>query len=170
MKARITLFSIVVLVTVNGCGTKDEGSVVGAPVQPTDAPSVTATTAPPPVAIVESTTLAPATTTAPVVTAAPEVTVVSDTSPPGANPFGGNSPEDFLMPAVICLNLQEAQDEIQDHGVFLSRSEDATGNDRMQLNDSNWQVVAQYPDPGTPIGEGEAVLSVVKYGEEPNPC
>ena len=74
------------------------------------------------------------------------------------------------MPAVICLNLQEAQDEIQDHGVFLSRSEDATGNDRMQLNDSNWQVVAQYPDPGTPIGEGEAVLSVVKYGEEPNPC
>jgi hypothetical protein len=68
------------------------------------------------------------------------------------------------------MNLQEAQDEIQDHGVFLSRSEDATGEGRMQLNDSNWQVVAQIPDPGVQIGEGDATLWVVKFGEQPNPC
>ncbi len=35
--------------------------------------------------------------------------------------------------------------------------------------DRNWTVVAQEPTPGTPIGEGEAVLSVVK-NEEPNQC
>lgn len=89
----------------------------------------------------------------------------------GANPLGGNSPEDQLMPSLVCMNLQEAQDEIQDHGVFLSRSEDATGQDRMQINDSNWLVVAQDPAAGTAIGEGDAVLYVVKYDDDyPTPC
>jgi hypothetical protein len=67
------------------------------------------------------------------------------------------------------MNLQAAQDLIQDHGVFYSRSEDATGQGRRQINDRNWIVVAQHPAPGAPFGEGEAVLSVVKDGE-PNPC
>jgi len=74
-----------------------------------------------------------------------------------------------LMPDVVCLNLQDAQDTIQTRGVFFSRSRDATGEGRRQLIDSNWQVVAQTPAPGTPIGEFEAVLDVVKYGE-PSPC
>ena len=87
----------------------------------------------------------------------------SDTD--GANPLGGNSPEDQLMPDVICMNLQDAQDEIQDHGVFFSGSVDATGQGRSQVIDSNWVVVDQSPGPGSPIGEGDAELSVVKYGE-----
>ena len=74
-----------------------------------------------------------------------------------------------LMPDVICMNLQDAQDRIQDAGVWLSLSQDATGEDRMQVMDSNWEVVAQFPAPGTPIGEGDAMLDVVKYGE-PSPC
>jgi hypothetical protein len=73
-----------------------------------------------------------------------------------------------IMPDVVCLDLQTAQDTIQQAGVFFSRSHDATGRDRMQLLDSNWQVVAQTPAPGTPIGELEAELDVVKYGE-PSP-
>ena len=73
------------------------------------------------------------------------------------------------MPDVVCLDLQTAQDTIQEAGVFFSRSHDATGRDRMQLLDSNWQVVAQTPAPGTPIGELEAVLDVVEFGE-PSPC
>lgn len=81
------------------------------------------------------------------------------------NPFGGNSPEDRLMPDVVCMNLQEAQDEIQDHGVFLSRSEDATGAGRFQVFDRNWIVIRQTPKPGTQIEELEAVLYVVKIGE-----
>ncbi len=73
------------------------------------------------------------------------------------------------MPAVVCMILQAAQDLIQEHGVFYSRSQDATGQGRMQINDRNWIVVAQDPAPGTPITEGDAILSVVKL-EEPNSC
>jgi hypothetical protein len=87
----------------------------------------------------------------------------------GANPLGGDSPEDRLMPDVICMNLQDAQDEIQDHGVFLSGSVDATGQGRNQIIDSNWVVVDQSPAAGSPIGEGDAELSVVKNGET-NQC
>lgn len=79
------------------------------------------------------------------------------------------TPEEGLMPNVVCMDLQQAQDTIQAAGVFFSRSEDATGEGRMQVMDRNWIVVAQTPAPGTPIGEGEAVLSVVK-DDEPNDC
>lgn len=74
-----------------------------------------------------------------------------------------------LMPNVVCMNLQAAQNKIQDAGVFFSRSVDASGQGRSQILDRNWIVVAQTPDPGTLIGEGDAVLSAVKIGE-PNPC
>jgi hypothetical protein len=77
--------------------------------------------------------------------------------------------EDELMPDVVCMNLQDAQDEIQKHGVFLSDSKDATGKGRHQLLDRNWIVVAQEPEAGAPIGENEAMLSVVK-NDEPNDC
>lgn len=105
----------------------------------------------------------------------PPVTITPVTIGPistegGRNPLGGNSPEDKLMPDLVCMNLQDAQDEIQDHGVFLSRSEDATGKGRHQIWDRNWTVVDQDPKPGTPIGERDAVLFVVKDGEQPNPC
>lgn len=73
------------------------------------------------------------------------------------------------MPNVVCRNLQDAQNDIQHAGVFLSYSEDATGQGRNQIIDSNWVVVRQTPKPGTPIGEGDATLYVVKYGE-PNDC
>ncbi|RIJ78404.1 PASTA domain-containing protein [Nakamurella silvestris] len=73
------------------------------------------------------------------------------------------------MPDVVCMNLQKAQNRIQDAGVFFSRSEDASGEGRRQINDSNWIVVGQHPAPGEVIGEGDAVLSVVKL-DEPNPC
>ena len=73
------------------------------------------------------------------------------------------------MPPVVCMNLQSAQNAIQAAGVFYSRSADASGEGRMQVNDSNWTVVEQDPAPGVLIGAGEAVLSVVKIGE-PNNC
>lgn len=73
------------------------------------------------------------------------------------------------MPDVVCKDLQVAQDTIHDAGVLLSTSEDATGVDRLQVLDSNWIVVSQTPEAGELIGEGDAVLSVVKIGE-PTPC
>lgn len=94
-----------------------------------------------------------------------ESTATSETVP-NENPLGGNSPEDELMPDVLCMDLQSAQDEIQDHGVFLSGSTDATGQGRSQVIDSNWVVVDQSPEPGSPIDEGDAELFVVKFGEE----
>jgi hypothetical protein len=87
----------------------------------------------------------------------------------GLNPLGGDDPEDKVMPDVVCMNLQDAQDEIQDHGVFFSKSEDASGEGRRQAWDRNWIVVAQAPAPGEAVGEREAVLSVVKT-DEPNDC
>ncbi|MBM4669741.1 hypothetical protein GS448_22570 [Rhodococcus hoagii] len=66
-------------------------------------------------------------------------------------------------------DLQDAQDLIQENGVFFSRSADASGKGRNQVVDSNWIVVGQTPAVGALIGEGDAVLSVVKIGE-PNPC
>lgn len=73
------------------------------------------------------------------------------------------------MPNVVCMNLQDAQNLIQELGVFYSRSTDATGKGRNQVLDANWVVVGQAPGVGVPIGEGDAVLSVVKL-TEPNPC
>jgi hypothetical protein len=107
------------------------------------------------------------------VTTIPTIIVPAETSPPttdnGVNLLGGDSPEDKRMPNVVCMNLQDAQNEIQDHGVFFSKSVDASGDGRRQLIDSNWIVVAQTPAVGEKIGEGDAVLSVVKK-DEPNDC
>lgn len=124
----------------------------------TSEPATTSTLPPP------TTTVPPPTTTVPPTTSAPPVT----TFPPGTTappPTAGPS----LMPNVVCLNLQLAQDTIQAAGVFFSRSEDATGQGRFQVLDSNWIVVGQTPVPGTPIGEGDALLAAVKIGE-PSPC
>jgi hypothetical protein len=77
--------------------------------------------------------------------------------------------DEGVMPDVVCMNLQEAQDEIQEHGVFFSKSVDATGKGRKQLWDRNWVVVDQSPTPGEQIGEGEALLEVVKE-DEPSIC
>jgi hypothetical protein len=121
------------------------------------APGTEATTTAPP-----QTTLAP-TTVAPETTTAPTTTVPAPPSPaPAAAPVS-------LMPSVVCMNLQAAQDLIQTTGVFFSRSFDATGAGRAQVVDSNWVVVSQDPAPGTPITEGQANLGAVKYGE-PSPC
>jgi hypothetical protein len=70
------------------------------------------------------------------------------------------------MPLIPCgTDLQLAQDLVQAAGVFLSLSEDATGQGRMQVMDRNWTVLYATPDPGTPIGEGDAVFYVVKDEE-----
>lgn len=104
-----------------------------------------------------STTTAEPTTVAPTATSPTPTPLTSDESA-------------ALMPNVVCMNLQDAQDYIQSEaGVFLSLSEDATGRGRLQIIDSNWIVVGQRPSVGTPISEGDAVLSAVKIGE-PNNC
>lgn len=107
----------------------------------------------------------PVTTESPVVTEAPatgNAPVVEDTAPAATR---ADAEEAALMPDVVGMDLQAAQDTIQEVGVFHSRSEDATGQGRMQVWDRNWVVVSQDPQPGTPIGEGDALLYVVKDDE-----
>lgn len=121
----------------------------------------------------EPTTTTTTTTTAEVTTSQPaEVneTTTATTTPkaPAAAP-ATTEPKAAAMPNVVCMNLQEAQNTIQEAGVFYSRSKDATGQGRRQVVDSNWIVVAQTPSAGAPVTEGEAVLSAVKIGE-PSPC
>jgi len=92
---------------------------------------------------------------------------VAETPTTGAAP----APPPAGMPNVVCLDLQQAQNRIQAvTGVFYSRSVDATGAGRNQIVDSNWIVVAQDPSPGTLIGEGDAILAVVKDDEVGSLC
>ena len=70
-----------------------------------------------------------------------------------------------VMPNVVCMDLQAAQDTIQAAGVFYSTSIDATGQGRAQVWDRNWVVVDQTPSVGALIGEGDPVLSVLQEGE-----
>jgi hypothetical protein len=155
MRITIRLVACAALVTVAaGCASSGTASD-GATTTTAKAPAATTTSAP--------TTTTAATTTAAPTTAAPTTAAPTTAAPP-------TEPATNLMPDVVCMNLQEAQDFIQaETGVFYSRSEDATGADRSQILDSNWIVVAQRPAPGTPIDEGDAVLSAVKIGE-PNDC
>lgn len=94
----------------------------------------------------------------------------SESEDDGTNLLGGDDPEDKRMPDLICRGLQAAQDEIQDRGVFGSKSKDATDQGRRQIWDRNWIVVAQDPEPGEKIGEFDAILYVVKKDDDENTC
>ena len=158
-RLRNASLAIATIATFSSCGSTATTESVAAETSAAQDTLLTQTLPP----TTESPVTAPVTTPAPATTPAP---TPAPTQPPTPAP----APQQALMPEVVCMNLQQAQDYIQTFGVFYSRSEDATGRGRMQVLDSNWQVVGQYPAPGTPFGEGDAVLSVVKYGESPNPC
>lgn len=113
---------------------------------------------------------APATSVAPISTeAATTARTVAPTTTVAAAAVTTVAASTAVMPAVVCMDLQAAQDTIQAAGVFYSRSIDATGEGRAQVRDRNWIVVVQAPPAGALFGEGDAVLSVVKEGE-PNGC
>ncbi|MDX8145470.1 PASTA domain-containing protein [Lentzea sp. BCCO 10_0061] len=70
------------------------------------------------------------------------------------------------VPNVVCLDLQKAQDTLQDAGFYLLGSEDATGQRRQQVADRNWVVVSQSEPAGsTPDPKTKIVLGAVKFGE-----
>ncbi|UYP18754.1 PASTA domain-containing protein [Rhodococcus sp. Z13] len=107
----------------------------------------------------------PATSPATTARTTAPVSVAPATTTPANAATTSAAPRLAVMPDVVCMDLQEAQDAIQAAGVFYSRSVDATGRGRAQVWDRNWIVVDQSPPPGTVIGEGDAVLSVVKDDE-----
>ncbi len=69
------------------------------------------------------------------------------------------------MPDVTCMNLQDAQDLIQEHGVGIPAAWTRPARAADSGSTARWTVVSQIPVAGTPIDEGDAVLSVVRNGE-----
>ena len=71
-----------------------------------------------------------------------------------------------MVPDVIGLDLQSAQDTLQADGYRHLDSVDDTGRGRFQVNDSNWVVVSMYPDAGETVSTAyEITLFVVKEDE-----
>lgn len=90
--------------------------------------------------------------------AAPE-TAAPETSAP-------EQPETFTMPALEGMVLQDAQDTLQALGSYVLDQQDASGMDRMQIDDSNWFVCSQEPATGTEVSlESVVVLASVKLDE-----
>jgi ABC-type transport system substrate-binding protein len=130
------------------------------------------TTNAPPTTAAPSTAALPTTTVTVAPTVAPSTLVPTTTSAPPTTTRPAPTTTEIqvpLMPDVVCLNLQDAQDEIQQAGVWYSRSRDFTGAGRSQIFDRTWLVVDQEPTPGSPIAEGDPLLYVVKYTED-NDC
>lgn len=79
--------------------------------------------------------------------------------------IGPSSVTAGVMPNVVCMDLQAAQDTLQAAGFYLLSSQDALGG-RRQILDRDWVVVGQ----SVPAGKlalplTKITLTVVKYGE-----
>lgn len=72
----------------------------------------------------------------------------------------------FTMPDLVGKSLQEAQNELQALGSRELQQEDASGQGRAQIVDSNWKVCAQDPAAGQEVPTSTTVvLSSVKEDE-----
>jgi len=70
------------------------------------------------------------------------------------------------MPDVTGMVLQDAQNKLQALGSYLMDQQDASGQKRLQVNDSNWRVCTQQPAPGTEVPVSATVtLASVKLQE-----
>lgn len=71
-----------------------------------------------------------------------------------------------VVPNVVGLNHQLAQDTMQAAGFYYLTEEDATGQGRLLINDRNWVVVSQEPQGGTQAAsDTKIVLRSKKIGE-----
>jgi hypothetical protein len=96
---------------------------------------------------------------------AKSATVTLNVSKPTDGPEPGPI-ADGVVPAVVCKDLQTAQDTLQAAGFRDLASEDGTGQARQQIIDRNWLVIAQSASAGSrPPATTRIVLKVVKYGE-----
>ena len=70
------------------------------------------------------------------------------------------------MPNVVGMVLQDAQDLLQSQGSYLMDQQDASGQGRIQVLDSNWKVCSQSPAAGRPLSASDIVtLRAVKLDE-----
>jgi hypothetical protein len=79
--------------------------------------------------------------------------------------IGPSSVTAGVMPDVVCMDLQAAQDTLQSAGFYLLSSQDALGG-RRQILDRDWVVVGQSVPAGkVALPLTRITLTVVKYGE-----
>lgn len=106
---------------------------------------------------------------------APTVTVASPSpaavAPPAPSAPVSSAPApvavDFVMPSLVGIDLQTAQNQVQRYGVLFSVSHDLRGS-RHQVLDSGWMVCTQNFAPGQHMTgdlEGKIDFGVVKRGE-----
>jgi hypothetical protein len=75
-------------------------------------------------------------------------------------------PRKVIVPNVVGLDHQLAQDTMQARGLWRLSEQDATGQGRLLLWDRNWTVVEQWPLPGARVNRDQTVvLSSVKDDE-----
>ena len=70
-----------------------------------------------------------------------------------------------VIPDVMCMDLQLAQDKAQAAGIYRVDVQDASGRHRRQTDDQTWVVVSQTPAPGTRPKRPRLTLEVRAYGD-----
>ncbi|WP_432863621.1 PASTA domain-containing protein [Microbispora rosea] len=74
--------------------------------------------------------------------------------------------EKAVLPDVVGMNLQAAQDTMQAVGFYVLDDQDDTGQHRLQVFDRNWVVTRQEPPAGKRVPTDTlVVLWAKKYGE-----
>ena len=74
-----------------------------------------------------------------------------------------------VVPDVVCMDLQLAQDKAQAAGFHRVTADDASGRRRRQVSDQDWVVVSQSPPPGTRASNARVVVRVLAYGDRGAP-
>lgn len=70
-----------------------------------------------------------------------------------------------MLPDLVGLDLQAAQDEAQAVGFYALDDQDASGQGRLQVYDRNWTVCSQEPEAGTHPTDTPVTLYAVKDDE-----
>lgn len=72
---------------------------------------------------------------------------------------------EIQLPNVVGMNLQAAQDCLQALGFWLLDDQPDYGEPRFQINDDNWTVSRQSPDPGMYLEDVKITLYSRKTGD-----
>jgi hypothetical protein len=81
--------------------------------------------------------------------------------------LGGQEGNAGVVPDLVGVDHQLAQDTLQSEGYYFIEETDCSGQDRLLLWDRNWTVVEQTPPGGTEASVDDTVtLCSVKDGEE----
>ena len=80
---------------------------------------------------------------------------------------GSNDSEDskIQLPNMVGMNLQSAQDCLQERGFWLLDDQPESGESRFQINDDNWTVTRQSPEPGMYSEDASITLYARKTGD-----